>query len=88
MYKANVYITLKDSILDPKGKATGQALQNLGLTAIEETRIGKFIELMISAENQADAEDIADTACRKLLANEVIENYEISIEPVKAETTG
>jgi len=88
MYKASVYITLKESILDPKGKAAGQALQNLGLTAIEETRIGKFIELSIAADSRQKAEQIADTACRKLLANEVMENYSITVEPLESEVTG
>ena len=86
MYKANVHITLKESILDPKGKATEQALQNLGLTSIEDARIGKFIELSIAAESLEEADEVADTACRQLLANEVIENYSVTVEPEKHET--
>lgn len=80
MYKANIHITLKESILDPKGKASVHALQNLGLNQIDNARIGKFIELDIDAESTDEARKIADEACQKLLANEVMENYSLEIE--------
>ncbi|MDX1671877.1 MAG: phosphoribosylformylglycinamidine synthase subunit PurS [Balneolaceae bacterium] len=79
MYKAKVHITLRPSILDPKGKATHHALQNLGLGEIKEVRIGKLIELEIDADSEDEAREIAETACEKLLANEVMENFEISL---------
>jgi len=84
MYKANIHITLKESILDPKGKASVHALQNLGLTKIENARIGKFIELDIEADTTDEAREIADEACQKLLANEVMENYTLEILAAKA----
>jgi len=84
MYKANIHITLKESILDPKGKASVHALQNLGLTKIENARIGKYIELDIEADTAEEARDIADEACQKLLANEVMENYTLEILAAKA----
>lgn len=87
MFKANIYITLKESILDPKGKAAGQALQNLGLEAVKQTRIGKFVELHIDAEHEDEAFQIADDACRKLLANQVMENYSIEITEAKPSIT-
>ncbi len=80
MYKAKVNITLRKSILDPKGKAAHNALQNLGLNNINEVRIGKFIEMDIEADSEKEAHKQADTACAKLLANEVMEDYQISIE--------
>lgn len=80
MYKAKVNITLRKSILDPKGKAAHHALQNLGLTDVKEVRIGKFIEINIDAESQKEAKKLAETACTKLLANEVMEDYHIEIE--------
>lgn len=80
MYKAKVNITLRKSILDPKGKAAHHALQNLGLHDINNVRIGKFIELDIAADSEKEAHELADTACAKLLANEVMEDYNISIE--------
>lgn len=80
MYKAKVNVTLRPSILDPKGKATHQALQSLGLNEIQQVRIGKYIELELNAASEADARQIAEAACVKLLANEVMEDFEITIE--------
>ncbi len=80
MYKAKVYITLRKSILDPKGKAAHHALQNLGLNEINDVRIGKFIEINIDADSEKKAYELAETACAKLLANEVMEDFRIEIE--------
>jgi len=80
MYKANVHITLRKSILDPKGKAAHHALQNLGMKNVESVRIGKFIELDIDAGSEKEAHDIADQACMQLLANEVMEDYTVEIK--------
>lgn len=80
MYKAKVNVTLRKSILDPKGKAAHHALQNLGLNEVGDVRIGKFIELDIEAGSEKEAEKIADSACTQLLANEVMEDYQITIE--------
>jgi phosphoribosylformylglycinamidine synthase subunit PurS len=79
MYKANVNITLRKSILDPKGKAAHHALHNLGLKNVDGVRIGKFIELDIDAGSEQEAREIADKACTQLLANEVMEDFEIEI---------
>lgn len=79
MYKATVNVTLRKSILDPQGKAAHHALNNLGLSDIESVRIGKLIELSIDADSKDAAFDIAETACTKLLANEVMEDFEITI---------
>ena len=80
MYKAKVNVTLRPSILDPKGKAAHHALQNLGLNAVEKVRIGKFIELDVNADSEDNAKEIAEAACSKLLANEVMEDFTIEIE--------
>ncbi len=85
MFKANVHITLRKSILDPKGKAAHHALHNLGLTNVNSVRIGKFIELDIDAASEKEAADIADSACAQLLANEVMEDYEIEILKLETE---
>lgn len=79
MYKVKVNITLRKSILDPKGKASYQALQNLGLNAITDVRIGKYIELNVEAGSEEEAYTVAKTACTRLLANEVMEDYEIIV---------
>ena len=79
MYKAKVNVTLRPSILDPKGKAAHHALQNLGIEQVEKVRIGKFIELDVNAESEAAAKEVVQEACTKLLANEVMEDFEIEI---------
>lgn len=79
MYKAKVNVTLRKSILDPQGKAAHHALKNLGLNEVNEVRIGKLIELDIDADSVEKAKEIAETACTKLLANEVMEDFEIKI---------
>lgn len=84
MYLAKILITLRKSILDPQGKAVHHALQSLKLCGIEEVRIGKFIEIKISSKNKKEAENIAEEACKKLLANPVMENYTFSIEELPA----
>jgi phosphoribosylformylglycinamidine synthase len=79
MFKATVNVTLRKSILDPKGKAAHHALNDLGLTNIQKVRIGKLIELSIDADDKDSAYEIAETACVELLANEVMEDFEITI---------
>ena len=80
MFKAKVSVTLRPSILDPKGKAAHHALENLGLTNIERVRIGKFIEIDVQASNKEEARSIVELACSKLLANEVMEDFHIMFE--------
>ncbi len=79
-YKAIISITLRPSILDPEGKTVHQALHNLGHTEIGEVRVGKRIELTIDADTPDAAHAIAESACDKLLANPVMENYTIAID--------
>lgn len=79
MYKAIVNVTLRKSILDPKGKAAHHALKNLGLTDVQDVRIGKLIELDINASSESDAKKVAESACKQLLANEVMEDFSIEI---------
>ncbi len=80
MYKAKVDVTLRESILDPKGKAAHHALQNLGIGEVSNVRIGKLIELDIDAPSEEQAKEIATKACSQLLANEVMEDFEIHIQ--------
>ncbi len=66
-------------LLDPQGKAVSNGLGNLGLNAIEDVRIGKNITLQIEAPSKEEAAQIAEEASKKLLANPVMEYYEVSI---------
>ena len=72
--KTRVYVTLKNGVLDPQGKAIHHALEGLGFSGVNDVRAGKLIELDL-AEGVSD-EDV-EAMCRKLLANTVIENYRI-----------
>ena len=79
MVKAIVYISLKNGVLDPEGKAIQNALINFGFQEINEIRKGKFIEIELNENNKLKAKDKVDKMCRKLLVNTVIENYNIEI---------
>ncbi|QAY78413.1 phosphoribosylformylglycinamidine synthase subunit PurS [Sphingosinicella sp. BN140058] len=72
--KTRVYVTLKNGVLDPQGKAIHHALEGLGFSGINDVRAGKLIELDL-AESVSDEE--IESMCRKLLANTVIENFRI-----------
>lgn len=74
MKKYEIYITSKEGIFDPAGETSKSALSNLGYEGIAELRIGKFIELEVEdSVSEAQVEEM----CEKLLANPVIEDYEI-----------
>ena len=68
-------------LLDPQGKAVLGGLKNLGLGAIEDVRVGKHISLQIDAASEEEARTLADEASKKLLANPVMEYYEIELTP-------
>lgn len=78
--KARVHITLKKGVLDPQGKAIRHALEALGFPGVTEVRQGKVVELELVEEDPDAARAQAEEMCRKLLANTVIENYEIELE--------
>lgn len=82
MYKANIRVTLRPSILDPQGKAVHHALQNLGHTAVEQVRMGKHVQLWIDVDEREEAERHARAACEKLLANPVMEDFTVELEKV------
>jgi len=77
--KARVFVTLKNGVLDPQGKAIGHALNGLGFGSVGEVRQGKVIDLDLSETNEARARASLKDMCEKLLANTVIEKYEIEI---------
>jgi phosphoribosylformylglycinamidine synthase subunit PurS len=77
--KARVHVTLKPGVLDPQGKAIGQALHHLGFSGVGEVRQGKLIELEIEGTDRHKARADLEAMCEKLLANTVIENYTIEI---------
>ena len=78
--KARVTVMLKSGVLDPQGKAIGQALNRLGFSGVEEVRQGKVIEIELAESDQTRARSQLADMCEKLLANTVIENYAIEIK--------
>lgn len=85
MFKASIRVKLRPSILDPQGKATHHALQNLGFQKVERVRMGKYVEIWVDEEEEDDAMRVAKDACERLLANPVMEDFEITLERI-AET--
>ena len=77
MFTAHIRVTLRPSILDPEGKAIEQAVQDLGIGAVDRVRTGKFFELTVDAPTVEAAETIAKAAAEKLLANPVTEDYHV-----------
>jgi len=77
--KAKIKVTLKNGVLDPQGKAIEGALGSLGFSGIEHVRQGKYFEIDLKNTDKAKAKAELDDICRKLLANTVIENYEIKL---------
>lgn len=76
MKKVNVYVTLRESVLDPQGVAVKGGLEHLGFAGVESVRIGKVIELQVAEET---TEAMVRDMCEKLLVNTVIENYRIEM---------
>lgn len=78
--KARIYVTLKQGVLDPQGKAVLGGLKNLGFKGLEDVRIGKFIEITLDHMPLKDAQRMLRDMCEQLLANTVIEEYRFEIE--------
>ena len=77
--KAMVKVTLKTGVLDPQGKAIMGSLASLGFDGFDSVRQGKYFEMDIDAVSKADAKAKVKDMCEQLLANTVIEDYEIEI---------
>jgi phosphoribosylformylglycinamidine synthase len=77
--KAHVTITLKPGLLDAQGKTVKSALESLGFRGIGEVRMGKYVELELSAGAAATAKKDVERMCQKLLANPVVEQYRVDI---------
>ena len=78
-YIVEIKVMPLKELLDPQGKAVMGGLQNLGLGSVEDVRIGKNITLQVTAESADKAKQIAEEASKKLLANPVMEYFEVSV---------
>lgn len=81
-FNSRVYVTLRPSVLDTAGTAVKSGLHQLGYEGVEDVRIGKYIEVTLSADTRELAEESLHQMCDKLLANPVIENYCFELTPV------
>jgi phosphoribosylformylglycinamidine synthase subunit PurS len=79
IYTVQVKVMPLKDLLDPQGKAVMGGLKNLGISGVEDVRIGKIIHLQIEADSKEAAAQTADEAAKKLLANQVMEMYEVAV---------
>jgi phosphoribosylformylglycinamidine synthase subunit PurS len=79
-YTAEIKVMPLKELLDPQGKAVLGGLGNLGLKNIDDVRIGKHIVLQINSSSKEEAQKVAEDAAKKLLANQVMEEYTITVE--------
>jgi phosphoribosylformylglycinamidine synthase subunit PurS len=79
-YKASIDVMPHDNLLDPQGKAVTGSMTNLGLSEVTGVRIGKHITLHVEAKDKKTAEAKVDEACKKLLANLIMEKYSFLVE--------
>lgn len=79
-FKAFIDIMPHPELLDPQGKAVAAGMKQLDLSAIQDVRIGKRIELVLQASDKEEAAQLVESACRKLLANLIMEHYHFTLE--------
>lgn len=79
MKKVKIYVTLRESVLDPQGSAVKGSLTKMGYSEVADVRIGKYLEVLIN-DTDRDINTIVNEMCEKLLANTVIEDYRFEVE--------
>ena len=80
MFKVDLFVSLKKQVLDPQGLTVKHALESLGYKDVEEVRMGKFIEIKLSAKDKTSAEEEVKAMCEKLLVNPTIEEFSYKIK--------
>ena len=79
-FKAIIDILPREELLDPQGKTVANNLHNVDIDGVQDVRIGKHIIMRFTADSEAQANDKVENACKKLLANTIMETYSYSIE--------
>lgn len=82
MFIAKVFVTLKKEVLDPQGDTVRKGLHTMGYRQVEDVRVGKYVEVKLTAASMEDANQQVNEMCDKLLANPVIEEYRIELAEV------
>ncbi|MCX7020122.1 MAG: phosphoribosylformylglycinamidine synthase subunit PurS [bacterium] len=83
MIRAHVNVFLKPDVMDPQGKALGEALLSLGHKTVKRVRVGRYFDIALEGDDPEQARVELTRMCEELLANTVIENYEIRIDPAQ-----
>ncbi len=86
MYLARIYVTLKAAVNDPQGQTVLGSLKHMGFDAVEDVRIGKYLEVRVDETVRNRAEKLIAEMCDKLLSNPVIEEFHFDLEEVVATT--
>ena len=81
-YKAEINVMPLKALLDPQGKAVSASMINVGLSEIENVRIGKHITLEIEVKNKEEATSKVEEACKKMLCNQIMESFEFTLEEI------
>ena len=82
-FKAEIDIMPLKELLDPQGKTVRKNISHVDIHGVTDVRIGKHIEMYLEADNEAEAHDKVESACKKILANVIMESYEYSVSPVE-----
>lgn len=82
MWKANIYVTLKNGVLDPQGQAVLGSLRQLGFASLQEVQVGKFLVIDLAAESLDLAVKQVEAMCKRLLVNPVIEDFRYDLMEV------
>ncbi len=80
---AKIHVTYKKGVLDPQGKAVHHALSDLGYTEVQQVNVGKYMEIRLEGVSEEEAQKRVREMCEKLLANTVIESYQVSLSPTE-----
>ena len=84
MYLARIYVTLKPAVNDPQGQTVLGSLKHMGFNAVQDVRIGKYLEVRVDETGRSRAEMLISEMCDKLLSNPVIEEFHFDLEEVPA----
>jgi len=80
---AKIHVTYKKGVLDPQGKAVHHALNDLGYNEVKQVNVGKYMEIRLEGVSEQEAQKRVREMCEKLLANTVIESYQVSLSPAE-----
>ncbi len=80
MFNVEIYVNLKKTVVDPQGLVVKHALESLGFDEVDDVRCGKMISLKLNLTSKKQAQGHVDTMCKKLLANPIIEDYQVKIK--------